>query len=617
MRYNTPWIVLALLVGAVLSSGQTDCQQSYHRPRAAGWSQHIQSRGVKVIDTGEPDNDEPYLAVINFRSVFGRANSTEVEFVDVLRILPETAAGEERFVPNGIGHFRVGDTVAVANSQGDAPVPILGQFVLAMESDSVGWDPANFCIGWLYGLALPRGLGCVPPGVRDRMRWVRDCIEEQLEDLVEGGRWNGGPTGLAALEELAQAVQNQADNSVCAVPSSNSAAFVPKIDQDDRIGVAASVLLGIEEEDFQNLGLRCDPQSRPSNEGSTYISVCYFGTRDVTFPLVGSGARWELTTRFWEARTPYYLYFAQPRWTVGITPWSLVPWRSSEGIPYRQEVHSGELGITVEDAYQGKALTFPGLSNAESMGWYASPRYGPLGADQKILSASGDTVKVNHFTGEYDTVLGTSGGCDAYARLDRPEGGTYTPRGNNPAAGGVITAQNLTDKDYLVHFVGADILNVLIHAQEENVTCSLTGVDNLHNGLVPITCTRPTELFVTAYVSGSVGCKKQQQPYAYFDRPTVSFQTADSDFSRDPLSDRPVAWRVFDGGYAVSRSGFRPLRIAPLVTTVGPDPVKCYVIYIDNVGCGQYDDGDSCFVVRCAEDSEFMVRWVMSENPVY
>lgn len=612
VRYVASLLPL-VLVAAYFSMGQSSCEPNYTRPYAAGWGHHVRAARIKVISAQGSSGDRPYLAVINFQSTFGSSNSTSVEFVDHLDILPTTPPGQSAVVT--VGNYPA-QGVRVVSTAGnpDASVPIVGQFVLAMESDDVGWDPV--------------GGG----GVRDRMYGVRACLEEQLDIHVANGQWGEqGISGLLAIGDVAAAVRSKADEGPCEVPTEAAAPATitqKALDRDDRIGTAVTLLLGISESDYESLqNLAASPwvdneiacetplaQAVGPGQPSLYFSICPFGNRTLTFPFIGANAHWELTTTHRPTQTPSGIWFAQPRWTLAVeNAWSLVPWTPSMG-PYRPEVTLGEGGVYVNEVSDGTEVRFPGLSEAESMAWYASPRYGLLGPNQKILAASNDTIKVNHFNGEYDPVFGTARSWEPYAwaPYEDLQDSYEAPAGNNPTGGSVYVQNSNQPGSYIVYFNGVSIQNVMVHSQTPGIDCKLAGPGSLDDGVVPVSCNGGAKF----YVQGIMGFHFPLETYAYFDNPTAATQTANPGFSKDPFAALPTAGRIGGGLYAVMRDdlSLKPRRSTPLVTAVGSGSASCYVLYIDNVFCHP-DDGSRCFVVDCGGiDTAFMVRWIMSEN---
>ena len=119
-------------------------------------------------------HDEPYFAVVKFRSVFGVAGSTEVVFSRNKISADSIEDGETLALPPELAQEMVFDDIEPSTDPGSlsSPVPIAGALILAMEADDFGWDPIG------------------ADGVKDSLKDTEACMRQALIEHVETTDWS-------------------------------------------------------------------------------------------------------------------------------------------------------------------------------------------------------------------------------------------------------------------------------------------------------------------------------------------------------------------------------------------------------------------------------------------
>lgn len=264
---------------------------------------------VHVVDKNDSNQrDEPYFGVISFVSTFGVPGSTRVTRHERMPA-PRVEEDETVEVPDrdGIGSFRRVSRVKTAASA-SAGVSLVGQIVVTMESDDVGWDPA------------------LRSGLRDVLDRRRNCLELSLRERVEGGD--------PAARDLASTLVAIGDDLEGRIPAAEEGTrdtplcFEPRfrggggaifdlferlvrlfVNPDDPMGSIFVVTVVVDQAYFDEIGilLPCAPFERaaPTRErGSAWASVCPFPfgptPRELVFesrPPEGRHGRWEVTVR--------------------------------------------------------------------------------------------------------------------------------------------------------------------------------------------------------------------------------------------------------------------------------------------------------------------------------
>ena len=152
--------LLAIALGAVVPapSGAAPAAPSLPAVDTRTWVVDANTMTTANIqeDSWFSDGDEPYIAVIGFRSTFGTPGSTDAWFVGGLRELSGGADdGDVLGIPDSMGRVSfpsvtrlgLGEIAAGANPE------VVGTITVAMESDATPWSSMNSIFSNLAAVA--------------------------------------------------------------------------------------------------------------------------------------------------------------------------------------------------------------------------------------------------------------------------------------------------------------------------------------------------------------------------------------------------------------------------------------------------------------------------------
>ncbi len=536
---------------------------------------------LEVVDAQHGTRDKPYFAVIEFSSRFGVPGSTEVRFVnpDGPLWIDPTDEGETSKVPIE-GRFEVRDVQAVLADANDAPVPILGQIIVAMESDEIGW----FYLG-------------------PRVAATAVCLDLALVHFIEGGQWAMG-AGLLALSDLQEEVDVLCENLLAQDEDGEVQAataglwFLPN--PDDTMGQASVLQLGISQGAFNalanlNSNLSCTPiVTNDIAEGdSRAVSICPFGKRTLEVPFIrrGDSARWELTMEQWAT------------------------------VEYNDERVYARTGdgnaLTAAESFSGGNAYLISPTLTQGTVWAG-------GIDCNITAAAGELVSTKCFRHDGTTDflpmsrLITSRTRDAYVFADAPTATQYEPAIANNPQGTSPLVRRLGPGDYWVDFPG--LWGVVRTAQVSAVHSGTNRckIRYWNGDRVAVRCHDiDGDLDDTAFYLVADNRHLVQDTYAMYRVANGSDPTPDDEFSSEIENDRlPRFVRTWTGEYdldPLDPSTIRYLLDPPVsfVSAYGADDTYCRwsrLGYSFGILCTDADGNpaDSTFVLSFPEEETLL-----------
>lgn len=204
-------------------------------PNPSTWT--IDQNTLTAVDAQEEswlsDGDEPYIAVIRFRSRFGQAGSTQATFLGGLKELHSGADdGDSMTIPDSMGRSDFADVTrldGLALFNGQNP-EIVGTITVAMESDAT---PFSF----------------MATGFRRAAEVARKEIASIVETTTVAQIIADPAAFQAKVTDVATRVRKRAQLSVW---EDIGLTLVSLGDPDDRIGAKVSLFIGIDEKMFTN-----------------------------------------------------------------------------------------------------------------------------------------------------------------------------------------------------------------------------------------------------------------------------------------------------------------------------------------------------------------------------
>ncbi len=199
-------------------------------PNPSTWT--IDQNTLTAVDAQEEswlsDGDEPYIAVIRFRSRFGQVGSTQATFLGGLKELHSGADdGDSMTIPDSMGRSNFSNVTRLDGAAlfGGQNPEIVGTVTVAMESD-----------------ATPFSLMAL--GFREAADVARREIASLVETTTVAEIISDPDAFQARVTEVATRVRRRAQLSVWEDIGQTLASFG---DPDDRIGAKVSLFIGIDE----------------------------------------------------------------------------------------------------------------------------------------------------------------------------------------------------------------------------------------------------------------------------------------------------------------------------------------------------------------------------------